>query len=92
MLFTPGDRYVLINADDFGISDSANQAIMEMFHAGAITSASIMMQGERARAAAAFCRRYPSVRVGIIRQTIEQQHLRLISWRDIRDGQRFGEW
>ncbi|MBE1446695.1 ChbG/HpnK family deacetylase [Paenibacillus sp. OAS669] len=91
MLFTPGDRYVIINAGDFGISDSANQAIMEMFHSGAITSASIMMTGERARAAAAFCRRHPSVRVGIIRQTIEQQHLRLISWKDIRDGRRFGE-
>jgi len=54
MLFTSGDRYVIINADDFGISDSVNQAIMEMVHAGTITSASIMMTGERAQAAAAF--------------------------------------
>lgn len=36
------ERYLIINADDFGMCHSANVAIMQMFDDGVITSASLM--------------------------------------------------
>jgi predicted glycoside hydrolase/deacetylase ChbG (UPF0249 family) len=36
------ERYLIINADDFGMCHSANVAIMQMFEDGVITSASLM--------------------------------------------------
>lgn len=37
------ERLLIINADDFGINQETNQAIIDLFKADAITSASIMM-------------------------------------------------
>lgn len=36
------ERYLIINADDFGLCESMNQAICELFRLGAITSSSIL--------------------------------------------------
>jgi len=46
------DRIVIINADDFGLTHSTNQAIMQMFESKAITSTSIMIPADAARGAA----------------------------------------
>ncbi|QYR20725.1 polysaccharide deacetylase family protein [Paenibacillus sp. sptzw28] len=59
------DRLLIIHADDFGSSHSANQAIIELFRSGGITSASIMMPCEAAAEAAAFCKRNDTAHVGI---------------------------
>jgi hypothetical protein len=61
----PADRYVIINADDFGISLPTNQAIDDMFQSDAITSTSIMMPAPAAHDAATRCRRNKSMQVGI---------------------------
>lgn len=36
------ERFLIINADDFGLCKSMNQAICELFRLGAITSSSIL--------------------------------------------------
>lgn len=61
----PGERLLIVNADDFGLSLEANQAIMELLEQGAITSASLMVPGEKAEQAAEFCKSHPGVNVGI---------------------------
>ena len=35
-------KYLIINADDFGVSHSVNKAIMELLNKGRISSATIM--------------------------------------------------
>ena len=42
---------LIVNADDFGISDSANRAIERAHREGILTSASLMVAGEAAEAA-----------------------------------------
>ena len=39
-------KYVIINADDFGYSESINQGILEAARKGAITSTSVMVYGK----------------------------------------------
>ncbi len=58
-------RYLIINADDFGMSHSTNQAVMELLKGQYISSASLMMPCPWAREAACFCRENPDVSVGI---------------------------
>ena len=36
------DKYVIINADDFGMCHSANLGVFDLFEKGGITSATIM--------------------------------------------------
>lgn len=36
-------KYLIINADDFGIAPGVNQAIVELYHAGIVTSTSIIV-------------------------------------------------
>ena len=45
MLFD-SDRYLIINADDFGANEPTNRAIGELFSAGLITSASMLTVAE----------------------------------------------
>ncbi len=51
-----GERYLIINADDFGICESADRAILQLFQEGLITSTSLMvpapLAGQAADAAA----------------------------------------
>ena len=41
------ERYLIINADDFGLCESMNQAVQELFRLGAITSSSILSPAPR---------------------------------------------
>ncbi|MFF2094314.1 polysaccharide deacetylase family protein [Paenibacillus sp. NPDC058174] len=41
--FTADDRLLIINADDFGMTTGTNEAIVNLFEANSITSASIMV-------------------------------------------------
>lgn len=47
------ERYLIINADDFGLCESMNQAVQELFRLGAITSSSILSPAPRAAKASA---------------------------------------
>jgi predicted glycoside hydrolase/deacetylase ChbG (UPF0249 family) len=48
----PDTRYLIINADDFGIRSGVNQAVETLYRQGAITSASLLAPAEEAAAAA----------------------------------------
>ena len=59
------ERYVIINADDFGMCRSANLAVFDLFKKGGITSATIMTPCSWAPEAAAFARDNPEFAIGI---------------------------
>ncbi|GIP36069.1 polysaccharide deacetylase family protein [Paenibacillus sp. J2TS4] len=63
--FCPKDRLVIINADDFGITHSTNQAIVDLFHQNSITSASLMVPCLWAREAVILCQQNHLENVGI---------------------------
>lgn len=58
-------RYVILNADDFGICHSQNLAIMELFGCGGISSSTIMAHCPGAGEAAAFARAKAQYAVGV---------------------------
>ena len=60
-----GERFLIVNADDFGQSSGINQGIMETFERGIVTSASLMVRWPTAVAAAAFSRRRPEFSIGL---------------------------
>jgi predicted glycoside hydrolase/deacetylase ChbG (UPF0249 family) len=77
--FGATDRVVVINADDVGMCQSTLPAFFELVNAGLVSSGSLMAPCPWFPEAARWCRRHPSVDVGI--------HLTLTSeW----DGYRWG--
>ncbi|BAQ66492.1 hopanoid biosynthesis-associated protein HpnK [Geminocystis sp. NIES-3709] len=58
-------RYVVINADDFGYSDSVNEAIITAHHQGILTSTSLMVTGKKAQFAVDLAKQNPSLAVGL---------------------------
>ncbi|MFD0694623.1 polysaccharide deacetylase family protein [Paenibacillus sp. GCM10027628] len=70
-----GERFLMINADDFGMCHSTNQAIRTLLLEESITSASIMMTCPWVLEAASFVRQYPQMDVGVhITHTSEWEH------------------
>ena len=47
-------RELIVNADDFGLSEGVNRGIAEAHEHGIVTSASLMVRGASAPAAAAY--------------------------------------
>lgn len=72
-------RYLIVNADDFGLSSGVNRGIIEAFEHGIVTSASLMVNWTGAAEAAAYARRHPNLSLGL--------HLDLGEW-----AYRDGEW
>jgi chitin disaccharide deacetylase len=59
------DRFLIVTADDFGLSDSVNEAVRQATLSGVLTAASLMM-GEPATAAAVrLAQAMPQLRVGL---------------------------
>lgn len=58
-------RYLIINADDFGMSEGVNDGILEAHARGVVTSTSLMVYGPAAERAAADARRYRQLSVGL---------------------------
>lgn len=56
---------ILLNADDFGLSDDTVRATIECFEAGALTSASLMPKMPGTRAAFDFARQRPDLSFGV---------------------------
>lgn len=65
-------RQLIVNADDFGLSDSVNHGIERAFVDGIVTGASLMVRRPAAESAAALARRHPALSVGL--------HLDLGEW------------
>jgi len=58
-------RHLIVNADDFGLSEGINQGVIEAHEHGILTSASLMVRWPAAAAAAAYARTHPGLGVGL---------------------------
>jgi predicted glycoside hydrolase/deacetylase ChbG (UPF0249 family) len=61
----PTDRVVIIHADDIGMCHATLPAVKELFQAGLVSSASVMVPCPWFPAAASFCREHPDLDVGV---------------------------
>ncbi len=75
----PAERYLIVNADDFGQSPGVNRGIVEACERGIVTSASLMVRWPAAAEAAAYCKGRPHLSLGL--------HIDLGEW-----VYRDGEW
>jgi predicted glycoside hydrolase/deacetylase ChbG (UPF0249 family) len=66
-------RTLIVNADDFGLSPGTNAGIVRGHERGVVTSASLMVYGEAAPAAASYARGHARLSVGL--------HVDLGEWR-----------
>jgi chitin disaccharide deacetylase len=60
-----GQRFAIINADDFGLSDAVNKAITQAHERGILTSASLMVTGNAVKAAVDYAHQHPRLGVGL---------------------------
>jgi len=68
----PGNRVLIVNADDFGLSPGANEGVAAAHERGILTSASLMVRWPAAAEAAAYARLHPQLSIGL--------HLDLGEW------------
>jgi adenylyl-sulfate kinase len=60
-----GERLLIVNADDFGLSRGINAGVVKAHEDGIVTSASLMVRGRAAIEAAGDARHMPSLSVGL---------------------------
>ena len=58
-------RFLIVNADDFGLSEGVNRGIIEAHEHGIVTSASLMVLKPSACSAATYCRDHESLDLGL---------------------------
>jgi predicted glycoside hydrolase/deacetylase ChbG (UPF0249 family) len=58
-------KWLIVNADDFGLSAGINRGIVEAHRAGILTSASLMVSRPASKEASAFARDCPRLSVGL---------------------------
>jgi predicted glycoside hydrolase/deacetylase ChbG (UPF0249 family) len=58
-------RFVILNADDFGLSDGINRGVIQSFEGGIVTSASLMVHQAAAEAAAYYAKQEPRLSLGL---------------------------
>ncbi|MCU6797523.1 carbohydrate deacetylase [Paenibacillus sp. WQ 127069] len=58
-------KYLIINADDFGLSQSINQGIIEAYHAGTVSSTTLMCNMPGFHDAVTLAKKTPSLGVGL---------------------------
>ena len=59
------ERYLIVNADDFGLSPGVNRGIIKAHEQGIVTSASFMVRWPAAATAAAYGREHPGFSIGL---------------------------
>jgi predicted glycoside hydrolase/deacetylase ChbG (UPF0249 family) len=72
------DRFLVVNADDLGLSEAVDDGVFAAHEGGIVTSASLMVRQGAAPAAAAGCAAHPGLAVGL--------HLDLGQW-DYENGE-----
>jgi chitin disaccharide deacetylase len=60
-----GQRCLIVNADDFGLSAGVNAGIVEAHEHGVVTSASLMVRAPAAPEAAQYAHRHPELSLGL---------------------------
>ncbi len=58
-------KYLIVNADDFGLNPGVNRGIIEAHEHGIVTSASLMVRWPATTQAAAYSREHPSLSLGL---------------------------
>ena len=58
-------KYLIINADDFGLCHSANEACMDLFESGCLLSSTIMAPCPGADEAIEFAKTHPQYAIGV---------------------------
>lgn len=58
-------KYLIVNADDFGISEQVNETIITAHRQGIVTSTSLMVSGEGVESAVRLAKENPSLGVGL---------------------------
>lgn len=77
-------KYLIINADDYGLCKSANDAVEELFKNGRLKSSTIMMPCPAASAAMEFAKANPEYAIGVhLTMTNEWKDYR---WTPLTDG------
>lgn len=77
-------RYLIINADDFGLCSASNRAVMELFESGYLKSSTIMMPCKGAEEAARFAAEHPEYAIGVhLTTTSEWDNYK---WKPLTDG------
>ena len=74
-------KYLVINADDFGLDSAVNAAVIQAHTTGILTSTSLLVTGPAANDAVLLARQYPRLGVGI--------HLCLVQGRSALTGAAF---
>ena len=59
------DKYLIVNADDFGASTGVNRGILECHTRGVVTSTSLMVTGRAVAEAVSMSRDHPALAVGL---------------------------
>ena len=59
------ERYLIINADDFGMCRASNEAVIDLFRNGFLRSATVMMPCPGAEEAARFAAEHPEYDIGV---------------------------
>lgn len=78
------EKYLIINADDFGMCHSANTAVIDLLQKGAITSSTIMAPCAWSKEAAVFAAAHPEFAIGLhITTTCEWDNYR---WAPVSGG------
>lgn len=67
------EKFVIVNADDFGISEGVNRGIIAAHEKGIVTSASLMVRYPEAKAAAEYARAHKTLSIGL--------HFDIAEWR-----------
>lgn len=70
-------KYLVINADDFGISNNINHGIQKSYSEGILTSTSIMANGQAFESAIDFCKENSGLGIGV--------HLALVDGKPLLD-------
>ncbi len=77
-------KYLIVNADDYGMCNAANEAVEELFQGGWLKSATVMMPCPTAKHAVDFSIAHPEYPIGVhLTMTSEWRKYR---WKPLTDG------